>query len=192
MVKGKTAHGYGRLTYLDGIVKNVTGNWNNGEFAGFKTKNKYLTRKIEITALSVLQWKIIDLFNSEPKSIISKDDFDKLPRYAFLDDKDIIMNEKFFIEGSNYVYCKLESFEGLCEKVKSKSVPALGRTTTKSYFFDGQMLNNQFNGFGQVYTLSNETYFSGTFKDGMKMGKGSSYSKGKSVESFWYNSIYMG
>jgi hypothetical protein len=68
----------------------------------------------------------------------------------------------------------------------------LGRTTTEEFFFDGQMSDNKFEGFGQIYHKSNQTYFSGTFKNGMKIGKGSSFSKGKTLVGFWYNSNFMG
>ena len=70
--------------------------------------------------------------------------------------------------------------------------PILGRTITKTYFYDGLVSNSLFNGFGQLYTFSDKTFFSGTFKNGAKYGPGTTYSKGKSVKGLWFNDIYMG
>ena len=30
-----------------------------------------------------------------------------MPRYDFKNDKDVVMNQEYFVEGSGYTYCKL-------------------------------------------------------------------------------------
>jgi len=90
------------------------------------------------------------LFKSVPKSIKSET-FKSLPTYDYMNDKDVVMNEEFFAEGTKYNYCKLDTytkdqtFEGLCS---ADGIPVLGRTISKTDFFDGQVSDGNFNGFG--------------------------------------------
>ena len=65
---------------------------------------------MKINGFNKLQWKIIDLFESVPKSITS-DEFSKLPSYDFKIDKNVVMNQEFFVEGSKYTYCKLDTYK---------------------------------------------------------------------------------
>ena len=63
---------------------------------------------MKINGFNKLQWKIIDLFESVPKSITS-DEFSKLPKSDL--NKDAVMNQEFFVEGSKYTYCKLDTYK---------------------------------------------------------------------------------
>lgn len=112
-----------------------------------------------------------------------------------MNDKDVVMNEEFFAEGTKYNYCKLDTytkdqtFEGLCS---ADGIPVLGRTISKTDFFDGQVSDGKFNGFGQLYNFDDQTYYTGSFKNGLKHGIGETYAKGVISKQIWYKSIYMG
>jgi hypothetical protein len=56
MITGQVAHGFGRLTYLDGSeVKKVSGFWNNGQSSAILGEKSYTSkRKIEYIIFSPL------------------------------------------------------------------------------------------------------------------------------------------
>ena len=100
-------------------------------------KNPIKVPTVRIIKASKLHKKIIDLLESIPTGVITKEEFSKLPRYDYDIDEDNIFYEKYFDSKDKYIYCKFSTYEGLCKQGTTREL-IFGRQILSSSFYDGE------------------------------------------------------
>ena len=80
------------------------------------------------------------MLETAPTAVITKGEFEKLPRYDYDVDRDNILYSNFFDNKQGFDYCKFETYEGLC-KAGTKNELVFGRQISKDGFYDGQFEN---------------------------------------------------